>query len=61
MVSVAPGVAAVAPVIVYTALPMADCGYPGAAAIALIVSDVETLRGPVYFGDEVVGMLPSVV
>ncbi len=35
--------------------------YPAATAIAWIVSVAETVTGPMYFAEEVLGVVPSVV
>jgi hypothetical protein len=45
----------------YVAVATGLCDQPGATAIALIVVVRATRMGPVYCGDEVVGVLPSVV
>jgi hypothetical protein len=47
--------------IVYVALATALVVYPGAAAIAVTVVVCVTEIGAVYWADEVVGVLPSVV
>ena len=44
---------------VYVAVPMSELAIPVAVAIALMVRLVVTLIGPVYCGDDVVGVLPS--
>ena len=47
--------------IVYAAVVTALVEYPEATAIALIVSVLLTVIGPVYCVEEVVGIVPSVV
>jgi len=47
--------------IVYIAVPTALCVKPEAMAMALIVSEAETIIGPLYRVDEVLGVLPLVV
>ena len=46
---------------VYVAVPIALVDSPLAVAIALIVVVLLTAIGPLYFVEEVVGVLPSVV
>ncbi len=55
------GVAAADVLIVYVALPIALCVYPGATAIASIVCEEFTVIGPVYSVEDVVGPTPFVV
>ena len=55
------GVATWPNVITYVADPGALFKYPDATAIAAIVSEVETVIGPEYNDELVVGVEPSVV
>jgi hypothetical protein len=55
------GVAASGRLIVYVALATALGLMPGATAITLSVSDFVTVVGSAHCGEEVVGVVPSVV
>ena len=55
------GVAAMGSLMVYAAVATALGLSPGERAIALMVSDLETVMGAVHCGEDIVATLPSVV